>query len=202
MGDRASYVELHLSTFSLARRVSTHCPFHFHLLRLKLRHEGAVHIGEPVEPDAAHGLQAEVLALPRSEASWGEQASVVPNPRVQGLSRPHGGPLHARAPSHQHLLKVKVAACFSPDSAVVRTSSVLLQPGVPCISAPGRAMDILQIRKVLLATCECRVQATSACRVRAMKDRPLVLGLFAAVATPLDRWPTDNEAKFSQRLHL
>ena len=53
-----------------------------------------------------------------------------------------------------------------------------------------------------LATCECRVQATSVCRVRAMRDRPLVLGLFAAVATLLDRWPTDNKAKFSQRLHL
>ena len=53
-----------------------------------------------------------------------------------------------------------------------------------------------------MATCECKVQATSACRVRAMRDRPLVLGLFAGVATPLDRLPTGYEAKFSQRLHL
>ena len=67
-------------TFSLASRVATNCPFHFPLLRFNLRHESAVHVGQPVEPDAAHRLQAKVLALPRSEAFWGEEASVVPHP--------------------------------------------------------------------------------------------------------------------------
>ena len=49
-------------------------------------------------------------------------------------------------------------------------------------------------------TCECRVQATSACRVRAKRDRPLVLGLFAGVATPLDRWPTDYDPTLNSHI--
>ena len=179
-------------TFSLARRVATHCPFHFPLLRFNLRHEGAVHVGQPVEPDAAHRLQAKVLALPRSEAFWGEEASVVPHPRVQGLPPPHGGPLHARAPAHQHLLEAQVASCLPPDSTAVRTPTVLFQPCIPCVSAPGRMIDMMEgFGFGHLGTCECRVQATSACRGHATRDRPPVLGLFAGVATPLDRWPTE-----------
>ena len=124
-------------TFALARRLPTHCPFYFPLIWFKLCHEGAVHVGQPVEANAAHRLQAQVLALPGCKAFWVEKASIVPHPRVQGLPLPHCAPLHARAAPDQHLLKVKVAACLPPNSTVIWASPVLLQPCVTCVSAPG-----------------------------------------------------------------
>lgn len=96
--------------FALARRLPAHSPFYFPLIWFKLCHEGAVHVGQPVEANAAHRLQAQVLALPGCKAFWVEKASIVPHPRVQGLPLPHCAPLHARAAPDQHLLEVQVAA--------------------------------------------------------------------------------------------
>ena len=124
-------------TFALARRLPAHCPFYFPLIWFKLCHEGAVHVGQPVEANAAHRLQAQVLALPGCKAFWVEKASIVPHPRVQGLPPPHGAPLHARAAPDQHLLKVQVAASLPPNSTIIWASPVLLQPCVTCVSAPG-----------------------------------------------------------------
>ena len=66
-------------TFSLAGRMSPHRPSNFAHIPVKVGEQSAVHVREPVEADTPNRLKAEVLALPRGEAFWCKEASIVPN---------------------------------------------------------------------------------------------------------------------------
>ena len=66
-------------TFSLAGRMSPDRPSNFAHILVKVGEQSAVHVGEPVEANTPNRLKAEVLALPRGEAFWCKEASIVPN---------------------------------------------------------------------------------------------------------------------------
>ena len=54
-------------------------PSNFAHIPIKVGEQSAVHVREPVEADTPNRLKAEVLALPRGEAFWCKEASIVPN---------------------------------------------------------------------------------------------------------------------------